>query len=272
MTATAAVQAVSFKTNVTVALPTATVFVTTIVTNDSGGNLSAADFTNTVIAASPNPSTFAGSATGVSVTVNAGEYLIVQANRPEYLTTLGTECAGTIAAGEKKNCTITNNDRPTTLTLIKQVVNDTGGTLQASAWTLRANTVAFVQGQATPVTPGQYVLDEIGPGGYTASAWNCQGGSQTGSTLTIAPNTEVSCTIANDDQPATLTLTKFVQNDNNGTRSAADWQLTAGAQQFVSGDQSGRHAGTYTLANPGPAAMPRAAGAARALGRSPAAR
>ena len=125
--------------------------------------------------------------------------------------TMSGDCATSIAVGETKTCTITNDDRQTRLTLNKQVVNDSGGTLQASAWTLRANGTPFTQGQATPVTPGQYVLDETGPGGYTASAWNCQGGSLTGSTLTIAPNIPVSCTIANDDQPATLTLTKFVQ-------------------------------------------------------------
>ena len=245
-------QAVSFKTNVTVAQPPATVFVTTVVTNDHGGNLGPADFTNTVIASSPNPSTFAGSASGVSVTVNVGGYLIAQTPRAEYTTSMSAECSGTIAAGEKKTCTITNNDRPTTLTLIKQVVNDNGGTLQASAWTLRANSTPFTQGQATPVAPGQYTLDEIGPGGYTATAWNCVGGSLTGSTLTIAPNTEVSCTIANDDQPATLTLTKFVQNDNGGTRAAADWQLRAGGQLFVSGISQPINAGTYALAESGP--------------------
>jgi hypothetical protein len=74
----------------------------------------------------------------------------------------------------------------------------------------------------------------------------------TGSTLTIAPNTEVSCTIANDDQPATLTLTKFVVNDSGGTRSASDWQLTAGGQLFVSGISQVVSAGTYPLSESGP--------------------
>jgi uncharacterized repeat protein (TIGR03803 family) len=242
----------TFKTNVTVALPTATLLVTTVVTNNNGGNLGAADFTTTVLAPSASPSTFAGSATGVSVTVSAGSYQVIQPGRPEYVTTMSADCSGAIAGGEKKSCTITNDDKPTTLTLNKQVVNNNGGLFQPSAWTLHANGVPYTQGQATPVTPGEYALGESGPSGYTPSAWNCVGGSLVGSTLTIAPNTEVSCTIVNDDQPATLTLTKFVQNDNGGTRSVSDWQLTASGQIFVSGISQVVGAGAYLLSESGP--------------------
>jgi uncharacterized delta-60 repeat protein len=245
-------ETVGVNVQATVQSPTGTIIVTTIVNNDSGGTLTASDFSYTVVASSPNPSTFTGSATGVSVTVNAGGYLINQSPRVGYLSTPDAGCSGTIASGETKNCTITNDDQLTTLTLVKQVVNDSGGTLQASAWTLRANATAFTQGQATSVAPGEYVLDEIGPAGYTASGWNCIGGSHTGATLTIAPNTQVICTIANDDQPATLKLTKSVTNDNGGTRSVSDFQLTAGALQFVSGVGQVVPAGTYTLGESGP--------------------
>ena len=244
--------AVSFRTNVSVALPTATLIVTTVVTNDSGGTLSAADFTTTVVASSANPSTFAGSGTGVAVTLSAGSYQVVQPGRAEYVTAMSADCLGTIAGGQTKHCIVTNDDRPTTLTLNKQVINDNGGMFQPSAWTLHANGKAFIQGQATPVAPGAYLLGESGPGGYTPSAWNCVGGSLNGSTVTIAPNTEVACTIANDDQPARLTLTKFVTNDNGGTRSASDWQLTAGGLTFVSGISQVVGAGTYLLGESGP--------------------
>ena len=43
-----------------------------------------------------------------------------------------------LALGESATCTITNDDIPAKLTLVKQVVNDDGGTAAATAWTLTA--------------------------------------------------------------------------------------------------------------------------------------
>ena len=41
-----------------------------------------------------------------------------------------------LALGESATCTIINDDVPATLTLVKQVVNDDGGTALATDWTL----------------------------------------------------------------------------------------------------------------------------------------
>lgn len=68
------------------------------------------------------------------------------------------------------------------LTLVKQVVNDNGGTAAATAWTLvatgtsrtisGATGTAAVTGAAVPA--GTYALSETGgPAAYTASTWSC---------------------------------------------------------------------------------------------------
>ena len=61
--------------------------------------------------------------------------------------------------------------------------------------------------------------------GYTASAWNCVGGSATGATVTVGSATNVVCTITNDDIAPTVTLIKIVQNDDGGTAAAGDFSL-----------------------------------------------
>ena len=63
--------------------------------------------------------------------------------------------------------------------------------------------------------------------GYAASAWSCVGGTLSGSTVTLALAESATCTIVNDDIPATLTLVKQVVNDDGGTAVATDWTLTA---------------------------------------------
>ena len=136
----------------------------------------------------------------------------------------------TIFLGETRTCTIVNNDRPATLQLTKSIINNDGGAAPATAWTLTANGTTFVTGVRQPVAPGSYVLAESGgPAGYTPGPWTCSGGTLIGNTVTIPATATVSCGITNDDQPAQLTLTKIVVNDNGGSASVANWQLAAGA-------------------------------------------
>ena len=127
-----------------------------------------------------------------------------------------------------------NDDIPATLTLVKQVVNDDGGTAVATDWTLSATGPTPISGAsgsaavtAAPVDAGTYALSESGPVGYAASAWSCVGGTQTGSSLALALGESATCTIVNDDIPATLTLVKQVVNDDGGTAVATDWTLSA---------------------------------------------
>ena len=45
-----------------------------------------------------------------------------------YAASYSADCTGTIAIGETKTCTVTNDDIAPTLTVIKHVINDNGGT------------------------------------------------------------------------------------------------------------------------------------------------
>ncbi|GAA5147974.1 hypothetical protein GCM10023340_21190 [Nocardioides marinquilinus] len=160
-----------------------------------------------------------------------------------------------------------------TLTLVKQVVNDDGGTAVPTDWTLFADggAVGSISGATgdpavtgAEVEPGTYALSESGPGGYDAGEWTCDGGTLAGAEVTLADGDDVTCTIVNDDTPAPpahLTLVKQVVNDDGGTAAATDWTLSAdggalGSISGATGDDAVTFAevaaGTYTLGETGP--------------------
>src|SRR5688500_10721129 len=133
---------------------------------------------------------------------------------------------------------------PPQLTLVKEVINDNGGTANASAWTLSATGTSFsfsgVGSPAagttaslgpSPVAPGvQYTLSESGgPAGYTAATnWVCTGGGTfvAPDKITLDTAEVVSCKIGNNDNAPSPSLVKVVVNDNGGTAVASDWTLS----------------------------------------------
>ena len=177
--------------------------------------------------------------------VNAGTYALSETGGPTGYTASAWTCTGgtltgtsvAVTNGGNVTCTINNNDQPATLTLVKTVDNgDTGATAVPADWTLSATGPTPVSGALATrprsphatVNAGTYTLSETGgPAGYTASAWTCTGGTVTASSVAIANGGDVTCTITNNAQPASLTLVKTVTNDNGGTAVPTDWTLTA---------------------------------------------
>ena len=180
-----------------------------------------------------------------------------------------------LAAGETASCSITNTfvvvpPQPAHLTLTKAIDNTGGGSAQATDWTLSGpTTITGHTGDpaitAAAVGAGTYTLAEAGPAGYSASAWGCTGGTLTGSSLVLAAGETASCSITNTfvvvpPQPAHLTLTKAIDNTGGGSAQATDWTLSATGPTTISGHTgdpaitaAAVGAGTYTLAEAGPA-------------------
>ncbi len=114
--------------NCVVPIPPTTGSLTVIkhVVNDDGGLKVAADFTMTVTGTEVSNPSFAGSESGVVVTLKPGSYSVDESDTFGYTKTLGTGCAGDIVAGQSYSCTITNDDpepAPDTaaLTIVKEV-------------------------------------------------------------------------------------------------------------------------------------------------------
>ena len=122
------------------------------------------------------------------------------------------------------------------LTLVKKVVNDSGGTATATDFTIGASgpvTLSGITGDTSvtgiTVNPSTYIFNESGPAGYTGK-WNCVGASNWATGVFVGSGTEVICTLTNDDDvvvvlDATLTLRKDVVNDNGGSAVSGDFTL-----------------------------------------------
>lgn len=202
------------------------------VINDNGGTRVPGDFTLNVQAAHATPTTFSGSSSGTVVTLDAGSYGVDEMELPGYAKSLSLECSGTLAPGETKTCTVTNDDQPAQLTVIKHVVNDNGGKASADFFQLmvtgqNATPSSFVgneTGTVVALNAGAYSVDEAVSEGYVKNIGaNCAGTMGNGESKT--------CTITNDDvapAPAdsgTLIVIKKVVNDDGGTLSSSNFTI-----------------------------------------------
>src|SRR5207248_528902 len=150
----------------------------------------------TMVATAPNasPASFAGSETGTDVSVTPGSYSVDEAGHVGYDETRSAGCTGTIALGETKNCTITNNDQAAHVTVIKHVINDDGGTKTAANFTMNVTgpsaTPSSFPGAESPGTDvalnaGAYSVDENADSGYTKTlGTDCSGTIAVGQTKT----------------------------------------------------------------------------------------
>jgi LPXTG-motif cell wall-anchored protein/uncharacterized repeat protein (TIGR01451 family) len=172
----------------------------------------------------------------------------------------------TLVDGASVTCTITNDDIAPQLTLVKEVVNDNGGNIPATAWKLSAvgdGGIAAQYGTGGPSTATvgpktvkaniAYKLGESTVAGYSVKTdWTCTGGKfdAAANTITLALDESVTCTIVNDDESPGLFLKKTVVNDDGGNAVASDWTLWAG-ELSVTGDKEGvlitDQVGTYAL-------------------------
>ena len=290
--------------------PAGTLQIVKKVINDNGGTKTVSDFG---LATTAGTLVFdAGAAVGstktytaTALTVDAGSYTLRENDVAGY--TEGTwSCTGatatataftagavTVPNGGTVVCTITNNDQPGTLQIVKKVTNDNGGTKTVGDFGLAttAGTLVFDAGAAVgstktytatalTVDAGSYTLRENDVAGYTEGTWSCTGATATATpsppaAVTVPNGGTVVCTITNNDQPGTLQIVKKVTNDNGGTKTVGDFGLatTAGTLVFDAGAAVGStktytataltvDAGSYTFGRTTSPATPRAPGAA----------
>ncbi|MCA9327082.1 VWA domain-containing protein [Candidatus Saccharibacteria bacterium] len=216
------------------------------VINDNGGTLGANDFGLTVGGVSVSSEQTVSVPAGTPVAINEAG-----ANGYSFVSITGAGCpaalGGTVtpADGQTITCTITNDDKPGKLIVKKVVVNDNGGQKTASDFKFQVNggtqTAFETDGEnELTVNAGTYSVTEVADSQYTTNYDTC-------TNLSIPLGGTQTCTITNNDKPATLKLTKTVINDNGGLLVASDFPV------FLNGQTSswGIHAvdaGNYTVA------------------------
>lgn len=183
----------------------------------------------------------------------------------------------TVPLGTRVRCTAVNETAA--ITLVKNVINDEGGTAGPEDWELTATPAADGGTDLKPITvegssegsrinirPGTtYDLGESGPDGYTQQSLQCNIGPDSeyidATEVTLDALEEATCVYVNDDLPATLTLVKVVETGDTGSPlTAADWTLTADGPTPIAGTTGSAtvtgatvDAGTYVLSETGPA-------------------
>jgi len=205
------------------------------VVNDNGGTASSSAWTLNAALKAGSPGTctasgFAGSDTssGVSGSLSITDgiarcvYLLSETGGPALgYSPIGWSCSGDVSLNGNEitigsgggTCTITNDDDAPSLTLVKQVINNNGGSNVATDWTL----TAAGYDSASP-DAGTYNLSESGPGGYSLTSLTCSNsGDAQVTSATLGLGEDVTCTFVNDDDAPSLTLVKQVINNNGGS-------------------------------------------------------
>jgi len=247
-----------------------------IVTIDNGGSAQPSAWTLTATCTTPSTCNTdlisgAGGASSNSA-FKAGTYALSESGGPSGYTAGQWSCTGggsqngsniTLAVGQSASCSITNDDQQGTLIVKKVVINDNGGSKQATDFSFKVNggsAVAFLQDsdvlhgkKELAVDAASYSIVEVPVAGYTTTYDNC-------SNVAVANGQTQTCTITNDDQQATLVVKKVVVNNNGGTRKATDFTFQVGAGNPVAflqdfDDLHGSNnvlvnAGTYNVTEP----------------------
>lgn len=244
--------------------PNAELIVVKQVINDDGGNGGLNDF---AVSSSAGTLTFdAGVVGGTTTTytsdtlyVPPGTYTLAEIDFDGYTEgtwdcTVGTvgstafdSGSVTLAFGEQTVCTIINDDIAPTLTLAKTVVNDNGGVLADTDFSLSVDSTVVTNGVATTVAANTPIfISELDVDGYTEGTWACtdanglttslpSAGLATGESIMLASGADVTCAISNDDIAPTLTLTKTVVNDDGGDLAIIDFDIAIDGAEVTSG-------------------------------------
>lgn len=227
-----------------------TLTVTKDVTNDDGGDSDPEDFEITVTVNDQKFETFQGSASGTVVIIPAGANFSVSEDNGNYVPNFEGTCSGTMTSGADFTCEITNDDpEPTTgyITVIKNVINDNGGDATAESFTLQVSytenespvTIGVASGIALEVAPGTYTVSELPALGYSGTIGTGEG-DDCGSdgVIVVEAGSSYTCTITNDDVPATITVVKNLINDNGAqsTPSNFSFQVNGGEPNTFEND------------------------------------
>jgi len=198
------------------------------VINDSGGSASASDWTLTA----SGPSGFSGSGPSVSNGADfaAGSYDLSESGGPAGYSASDWVCMGgtqddadtiTLALGDITTCTIRNDDIAPTLTVVKTIINNSGGAItDENAFGLKVDGGEVQHNASNAFNVGSHTVSEDGLTGYQPGSWSGDCDPDGSITLTLAQ--VATCTISNDDISPTLTVIKTIINDNGGTITDAN--------------------------------------------------
>lgn len=153
---------------------------------------------------------------------------------------MGYSNASVVTAGLKLDCSPS-----ATITLMKTVTNDNGGTAVASDFVPSINGTATNWGTAVTLVPGSYTASESTISGYSSGDWG--GDCAANGSINLGAGQAAVCTIQNDDIAARLTLKKQVINNYGGTALPADFIPSVNGSTTTWGTVIALNAGAHTV-------------------------
>ncbi len=167
--------------------------------------------------------------------------------------TVGTDNSISVEKDHTIICTFTNTRNTEVLKVVKVLTNDNGGSLKKEDFSFKINNgdnIIFESDGTNEITlpTGTYTVTENTINGYTTTYNNCEN-------VSVTPGGTTTCTITNDDQPATLIVKKVVTNDNGGTKTTSDFSFNVNSGTAVTFEADGQNdltvaAGTYNVTEP----------------------
>ncbi|MBI2613148.1 lamin tail domain-containing protein, partial [Candidatus Kaiserbacteria bacterium] len=191
--------------------------------------------------------TIIGNATGTTTDatnkeyeVSDGTYSVVE-TMPDGWAQVGNACASVVVqAGETGICTITNV-KLGTITIVKVVVNDNGGTATSSDFTVhlhQAPSMVDVPGSPQPGSASGTVYSNLATSTYhvaenatTTYTTSFSGDCNSDGTMELAAGESKSCTVTNDDNPPVVTgkllinevLYDLLNGGSQGSENENEW-------------------------------------------------
>jgi hypothetical protein len=246
-----------------------------------GGTKTAADFNIHVSSGSPavdvSGSPQGGSETGTTYSsLSAGTYYVSEDSPPSGYAQTGFsgDCdvngIVTLAPGDTKTCTVTNQDLPGSITVLKNTEGG-DGTFSFSGTGIGSFDITTSGGSGNNtvgnLSAGSYSVAETVPSGWSLSDLSCVNGSTPvgersgdGMSLTLGLGEDVTCTFADTKLPL-LTLQKTVDTTGDPADplpTADQWTLIATGPSTVSGTTGSREVtsvnvptGAYVLSESG---------------------
>jgi hypothetical protein len=235
-----------------------TLLVETLVINNDDGTKETNDFEISVDGENVSTSTFAGDPDGVLVTLNAGEYSVSGAPQVDYVQAASLGCSGAISLGENLVCTITYGDigetspsASATLTVIKKVTNDNGGSDLAEDFIIfidatnpSSDSFSGAEDPGTTITldAGSYSVSASEFAGYTTLlSKGCHGD------IAVDDKAGRICTVTSNDKPATLNVITTMVNSDGGAKTIADALISVSGENVSTSTFSGSDGTAVTL-------------------------
>jgi len=189
-----------------------TITVVKKVINDNGGTKTVASFPLFVNGIANGHQPVISGETNTFFTFGLYPYTVTETSDPNYTATFSGDCDATgflnLAPGDHKTCTITNNDKgtppalPATITVVKKVINDNGGTRTVASFPLSVNGMQVVSGGTNAFPVGTYTVNEIGDSNYTRTF---SGDCNSNGVMNLVAGDHKTCTITNNDSAAVIT-------------------------------------------------------------------